>query len=333
MKKIILIFLISFVVYSCSKTESTPTVTPPVVIKLSGCDSIKQGLLKTTNDTIRLVSCLSISGCDSVRLGVLKPNRQDSLRLLSCIKISGCDSVRLGVLKPNRQDSLRLLSCIKISGCDSVRLGFLKSAQDLLRLGCTFSPINIGSQIWMSVNLSVTSYRNGDIIPQITDPIVWAKTTTGAWCYYNNDPANEAIYGKLYNWYAVIDPRGLAPQGWSIPDNSQWNTLFNFLAKEPDYIVTSTVGGKMKATGTLRWKEPNNGATNQSGFTGLPGGLRNYEGYFKNITLEGGWWTSSTAASIDYSGARSYSLYYGNSFLSNSISNLKTGYSIRCIKD
>ena len=125
MKKLVLFFLISIVIYSCSKSETTP----PVVIKFNGCDSIKQGLLKTTNDTIRLLSCLSISGCDSVRLGVLKPNTQDTIRLLSCIKITGCDSLRLGILKPNTQDTLRLLSCIKISANDSTRLGVLNIGQ------------------------------------------------------------------------------------------------------------------------------------------------------------------------------------------------------------
>ena len=98
MKKLIFILSIFSIIYSCSKKESTPTVTPPVVIKLSGCDSIKQGLLKTTNDTIRLVSCLSITGCDSLRLGILKPNTQDTLRLLACIKISADDSMRLGLI-------------------------------------------------------------------------------------------------------------------------------------------------------------------------------------------------------------------------------------------
>jgi hypothetical protein len=125
MKKLVLFFLISIVIYSCSKSETTP----PVVIKFNGCDSIKQGLLKTTNDTIRLLSCLSITGCDSVRLGVLKPNTQDTIRLLSCIKITGCDSIRLGILKPNTQDTLRLLSCIKISANDSTRLGVLNIGQ------------------------------------------------------------------------------------------------------------------------------------------------------------------------------------------------------------
>ena len=104
MKKLILILLTSVVIYSCSKNETTT----PVVIKISGCDSIKQGLLKTNSDTIRLISCLSITGCDSVRLGILKPNTQDTLRLLSCVKITGCDSIRLGLLEPTKINSDRL---------------------------------------------------------------------------------------------------------------------------------------------------------------------------------------------------------------------------------
>ena len=133
-KNVILLFLLFGLFYSCSKKESTPP-TPPVVTKLSGCDSIKQGLLKTTSDTIRLVSCLTISGCDSVRLGLLKPSTTDTIRLVSCLSISGCDSVRLGLLKPSKADTIRLSNCIKISGCDSVRLGILKpSKADTIRL-------------------------------------------------------------------------------------------------------------------------------------------------------------------------------------------------------
>ena len=128
MKKLIFILSMFSIIYSCSKTEIN-TPTPPVAIKLTSCDSIKQGLLKATTDTIRLVSCLSITGCDSVRLGILKPKAQDTLRLLSCIKISGCDSLRLGMLKPNVQDSIRLLSCIKISSYDSMRLGLINIGQ------------------------------------------------------------------------------------------------------------------------------------------------------------------------------------------------------------
>ena len=146
MKKIeIKLFIIGFLsisclIYSCTKTESTPQTPqtpPPVVIKLTSCDSLKQGLLKTTSDTIRLVNCLTITGCDSLRLGILKPTKNDTLRLTSCIKITGCDSLRLGVIKPTRQDSIRLANCLKLTGCDSLSLGILKpTRQDSIRLSC-----------------------------------------------------------------------------------------------------------------------------------------------------------------------------------------------------
>jgi len=104
--------------------------------------------------------------------------------------------------------------------------------------------VKIGNQVWMSTNLNVDIYRNGDIIPQVTDPTAWAELTTGAWCYYNNDSLKGAIYGKLYNWYAVNDPRGLAPKGWHIPTDEEWITLVNSLGGD------TVAGGKMKSTGT-----------------------------------------------------------------------------------
>ena len=112
-KRLLSVFTIVIITYSCSKSDNntTPSVPPPVVIKLSSCDSIKQGLLKNTLDTIRLASCVTISSCDSIRLGMLKPNTQDTLRLLTCIKISGCDSIRLGILEPTQVNSERL-GCI-----------------------------------------------------------------------------------------------------------------------------------------------------------------------------------------------------------------------------
>ena len=326
MKKLIFIFSLFAIIYSCSKIESTPTVTPPVVIKLSGCDSIKQGLLKTTSDTIRLVSCLTITNCDSIRLGILKLNKQDTLRLLSCIEISGCDSIRLGILKPNKQDTLRLLSCIKITGCDSVRLGLLKSAQDLLRLDCN-SFITIGAQRWMKVNLDVVTYRNGDTIPQVTDS-KWSSLTTGAWCYYNIDTANGPKYGKLYNWYAVNDSRGLAPQGWHIPTDAEWTTLGNFLGGD------DVAGAKLKEVGTLTWRSPNTNATNESGFTGLPGGnVDDGWGFINPVGSVGSWWSATEQAYPNIIFAWSRTLNYNSGRLGKKNSSKKDGYSVRCVRD
>jgi uncharacterized protein (TIGR02145 family) len=201
--------------------------------------------------------------------------------------------------------------------------------------------ITIGSQIWSITNLDVTTYRDGTPIPQVTDPSAWASLTTGAWCYYNNDPANNATYGKLYNWYAVAgiyDAASLnnpslrkqfAPQGWHIPSDAEWTILTDFLGGE------SVAGGKMKSTGTIQagtglWESPNAAATNESGFTGLPAGYRNYDGTFDYIGNLGIWWSSSednpTIAwyrSLDYN--------YGNAFR---FSYYKiNGFSVRCVRD
>ena len=144
-----------------------------------------------------------------------------------------------------------------------------------------YTSVLIGTQQWMQQNLEVVTYRDGTVIPQVTDATAWAGLTTGAWCYYGNDPSSG--YGKLYNWYAVNDPRGLAPQGWHIPTDAEWTTLSTLLGG------TSVAGGKMKTTGITRWNSPNTSATNESGFAGLPGGYRNGSGTFYSVGAFGYW--------------------------------------------
>jgi uncharacterized protein (TIGR02145 family) len=185
--------------------------------------------------------------------------------------------------------------------------------------------IVIGTQQWMRENLDVLTYRNGDTIPQVTDPTEWAALTTGAWCYYNNDPANGAIYGKLYNWYAVNDARGLAPQGWHIPTDEEWTTLSTKLGGE------EVAGGKMKTTGTTLWTTPNTDATNSSGFAGLPGGYRFSFGSFNDVGYFGNWW-SATEYNL-YSGAwcRTLKYYHGSLRIDNF--NKAHGFSVRCLRD
>ena len=147
--------------------------------------------------------------------------------------------------------------------------------------------IQIGTQKWMSKNLDVAFYRNGDPIPQVTGPTAWAGLTTGAWCYYNNDSKQGNKYGKLYNWYAVNDPRGLAPQGWHVPSDAEWTILETALGG------SSVAGGKMKEAGTLNWANPNTGGNNNSGFAGLPGGGRGSSGAFSIVGNFGFWWSST----------------------------------------
>ena len=191
--------------------------------------------------------------------------------------------------------------------------------------------IVIGTQQWMRENLDVMTYRNGDVIPQVTDATAWAGLTTGAWCYYNNDPLNGAIYGKLYNWYAVNDPRGLAPQGWHIPTDAEWTTLGTLLGVT-DGLGYNWVdaGGKMKTPGITRWTTPNTSATNESGFAGLPGGYRYAHGPFNKVSEFGEWW-SATETSADRASVRSIS--YNNSTLWNFFNEKKYGFSVRCLRD
>jgi len=184
--------------------------------------------------------------------------------------------------------------------------------------------VTICSQVWMVKNLDVSKYRNGDDIPQVTDATTWANLTTGAWCYYENNTANGTVYGKLYNWFAVNDPRGLAPAGWHIPSQAEWVTLQNCLGNDP--------GGKVKETGTAHWKTPNTGATNSSGFTALPaGGRSNSNGIFFGLGEGTTWWTSSE---LDATRAKAPFVDYNSTYLATPGYNFKTtGYSVRCIKD
>ena len=184
--------------------------------------------------------------------------------------------------------------------------------------------LTIGSQIWALKNLDVTTYRNGDPIPQVTDATQWTNLTTGAWCYYNNDPANGPIYGKLYNWYAVNDPRGLAPTGWHVPSHAEWTTLSTFLGGD------AVAGSAMRETGTAHWMSPNTGATNSSGFTALPGGFRFNNGPFSNIGFDGLWW-SSTELITGIAQARS--LNYDVAYLGQGGNDEKVGFSVRCVRD
>jgi uncharacterized protein (TIGR02145 family) len=217
-----------------------------------------------------------------------------------------------------------------ISDIDSVTFVDCNTNKD------TICEVKISNQVWMCKNLDVDHYRNGDIIPQVTDPTAWNNLTSGAWCYYNNDSAMGAIYGKLYNWYAVNDPRGLAPSGWQVPSDSVWKTLEMNLgmsqaeADKTDWRGTNE-GGKLKETGTLHWLSPNTGATNESDFTALPGGYRNWDGTFDTFKNRGCWWVST-----GYDATRAWYRildYTHTSIFSHWGASKNDAHSVRCVKD
>jgi uncharacterized protein (TIGR02145 family) len=188
-----------------------------------------------------------------------------------------------------------------------------------------YQSVGICCQNWMTKNLDVDTYRNGDAIPKVEDGAAWAALTTGAYCYYNNDSTSyAAIYGKLYNWYAVNDPRGLAPEGWHVPTDFEWTTTV-------DCLGGSTVAsGLMKEIGTTHWITPNTGATNLSGFTGLPGGDRNVNGSFNFIGFSGSSWSSTEGNAAD---AWNRSLYYNDVNVHRFLNGKKFGFYVRCLRD
>ncbi len=189
----------------------------------------------------------------------------------------------------------------------------------------TIPTVTIGAQVWMLKNLEVSTYRNGDPIQYVTDPAAWSTLNTGAWCWYNNDSATyAATYGKLYNWYAVNDARGLAPAGWHVPIEAEWATLSTGFGGD---VVA---GGAMKETGSTHWTSPNTGATNSSGFTGLPGGIRSDVGQFGGVGNEGFWWNFHTSGE-----ARPWNrgLLYDNAVSTNALVTNGWGFSVRCLRD
>jgi uncharacterized protein (TIGR02145 family) len=198
--------------------------------------------------------------------------------------------------------------------------------------GNVYSTVKIGTQIWMQQNLNTSRYRNGDLIPKVTDSAAWVTLTTGAYCYYNNDSATyAATYGKLYNWYAVNDSRGLAPAGWHVPSDAEWTTLVTYaISIKP----SGDVGGKLKAPGTAYWASPNSFATNSSGFTGLPAGQRYDDNVFFGIHTHA-YFLSSSENNTNEAWGRVLFFSpiggFGTYGLSSPIK--RNGLSVRCIKD
>ena len=244
----------------------------------------------------------------------------------------------------------------------------------LLTIAQVIPSVKIGSQTWMTKNLNVDRFRNGDPIPEaksnqewmandyieVDKGIVTKEVTKPAWCYYNNNPANGAKYGKLYNWFAVIDPRGLCPAGWHVPSITEWFALEDYLGRAAGTKMKSTSGWESYMTGGLetcpnckswnaeyRSKVPchtckdtreiyakgfhSGNGTNESGFAGLPGGGRLTDGAFFNLGMEGNWWSTKAYTDIAH-----------HSFLSSSddddglgldVKDKNSGFSVRCLKD
>jgi uncharacterized protein (TIGR02145 family) len=220
-----------------------------------------------------------------------------------------------------------------------------------------FKSVKIGTQTWMTENLNVERFRNGDLISQAKTNEEWeraGKNKQPAWCYYDNDPKNGAKYGKLYNWYAVNDPRGLAPAGCHIPSADEWTTLGDQLGSDPGKKMKSTSGWNSwdedltcqnckvasaeykkicsvcKGTGKNGKKTHSGNGTNSSGFSGLPGGARYYIGSFGDVG-SGGYWWSSTEDGTGLAYSRSLLHFYDNLYRNGYPK--EKGLSVRCLRD
>ena len=192
----------------------------------------------------------------------------------------------------------------------------------------TYNTVQIGTQCWTQSNLKVSKYRNGDNIPTGLSNSQWSSTTSGAYAIYNNDPVNDGLYGKLYNHYAVTDSQGLCPTGWHVPSDGEWTILENHLGG------SSVAGGALKNTAMQPtpggWASPNAGATNSSGFTALPGGLRSGDGDFISMSSDGVWWSSSV---LSGSNAWGRNPDYSSSTIYRFLFNRPCGFSVRCCRD
>ena len=190
--------------------------------------------------------------------------------------------------------------------------------------GNSYKTVKIGNQIWMAENLKTRHYNDGTAIPLVANYTEWMNLLTPAYCWYNNDSATyNSTYGLLYNWHAV-NTGNLCPTGWHVPSDAEWIVLSDNLGG----VVTA--GGKLKETGLAHWKGPNAGATNESGFTALPGGYRVGDGAFICIGDLGYWWTSS-GESDTYGDGWALSYYNGIAF--TSMWHKESGFSVRCVKD
>ena len=186
--------------------------------------------------------------------------------------------------------------------------------------GNTYKTIQIGTQSWMAENLKTTKYQDGTAIPLVKDVLTWIGLTTPGYCWYTNDSVS---YGALYNFYTVNTGK-LCPMGWHIPSDAEWTALTTYLGGESD------AGDKQKETGLTHWQSPNTGATNESGYTALPGGYRSKDGSFTGIRRQGYWWSSAEISSVN---AYYHVLFFDSGNADRGDSDKKDGFSVRCLQN
>lgn len=306
MKKIVILVLVAILSNGCKKTEESETVIKkePILTWANPADitfltPLSETQLNATADVPGTYKYTPASGV------ILSEGTDQVLNVL----FTPTDATNYNPANKTVAIIVGTSICSKVSDYD----------------GNVYNTVVIGTQIWMVENLKVTHYRNGDLIPNVIDIPTWISTTSGAYCWYQNNIANKADYGALYNWYTVADARSIAPDGWHIPTDIEWTELITFIGGR------DVAGSKMKEYGDAHWLLHDNLATNETGFTAVPGGSRdNVDGLFRLKGHNNVYWTST---SFNETNALYRYISSDNNYCIDGDYNKRDGFSVRCIKD
>jgi uncharacterized protein (TIGR02145 family) len=314
------LFIFAIILHSCKK-EELPTLSTTSITNITATSASSGGDITSDGgaDLIHRGVCWTSGTEDPV---VTDSHTSDGTG-------TGAFTSSLTQLTPNTKYRIRAYATNSAgTGYGNAKIFMTPAVIDTN--GNLYNSVNIGTQTWMAENLKSTKFNNGDNIPNVTDSTAWSGLSTPAYCWWNNNAAiYKDIYGALYNWYAV-STGNLCPTGWHVPTDAEWTTLTDCLGGQ------SVAGGKLKATGTIEgkdgfWGSPNTGATNETGFTALPGSYRWIDGRFIDaIGSHGYWWSSSEVRTI-YAWGRNMSTYDGNIYRGASYK--VDGLSVRCLKD
>jgi uncharacterized protein (TIGR02145 family) len=311
LSRLILVLLILIFSNSC-KNEEVPTVTTTEITGITDTSAISGGTITSEGTSIIHTKgvCWSTEE-DPTIVNDTTDNGTGTLTFTS--NITGLNVATMYYVRAYASNSV------------GTGYGMAKSFTTVILdiEGHGYHEVTIGTQTWLVENLKTTKYNNGDAIPYVTDDTEWNTLTYGGYCNCNNFSGHVNPYGRLYNWYAVSDNRNLCPTGWHVPEDSEWTTLINYLGGQ------DIAGAKLKERGTTHWDSPNADATNESGFSALPGGHRYTTGGFAYFGYNGTWWSSTDAGST----VENIILTSTNSTVHLNNFPKSEGSSVRCIKD
>jgi uncharacterized protein (TIGR02145 family) len=301
-----MVMLIILSIYSCTKDKD---ITKPVIsityLNYIASTNECEYLVKAKDEYV--IKSIEVYKNDSLFYNFTSNDRSKDYEFKVRCKYSP-NGIRIKLIVTDFGDNLAV----------EILDSFSQTVEDID--GNVYHTVKIGTQTWMVEDLKTTRYRNGTVIPNVPDNAVWAALTTGAYCEYMG--ANCTTY--LYNWYAV-NTGLLCPTGWHVPTDAEWTVLVNYLGGNYD------AGGKLKEAGLSHWNSPNTGATNETGFTALPGGYRSSNtGTYYKAGETGCWWSNSV---YDNNNAWYRCMYHNISSIDRGNNSKRSGYAIRCIKD